>query len=429
MEDYKVSLYLLNLFLKIDYNAELFYDWELLMAAAYYDVIVIGAGASGLMLAALAARRGRKVLVVEKANKVGKKILMSGGGKCNFTNLYVEPEHYISHNPHFVISALSRYSNWDFIGLVCDYGIEYEERKHGQLFTLNGAKDILNMLLSECKKTGNVEIRSSCEVKAVNPLCENSFEVITAQGQFNCESVVVASGGLSIPTLGGSGFGYELAKQFGHYVYSTRAGLVPFTFSDQFKEVTTRLSGNALEATLSNSLNTFTEALLFTHRGLSGPSALQLSNYWCNGESFQINFLPGTDIAIWLKQKKQSQPKVLLRTLLNEYMAKSIVVELQNLIWPEESEIGIGNLSDQRLEEIGENLQNFSVKPSGTEGYRTAEVTLGGIDTTEVSSKTMESKKQKGIYFIGEVLDVTGHLGGYNFQWAWASAHAASQYV
>ncbi len=399
------------------------------MAAPFYDVIVLGAGASGLMLASMAAKHGRKVLVLEKANKVGKKILMSGGGKCNFTNLYVEPENYISHNPHFVISALSRYSNWDFIGMVCDYGIEYEERRHGQLFTLNGAKDILNMLLSECDKTGRVDIKTSCEVKAVNPLEGKGFQVATVQGYFECESLVVASGGLSIPTLGGSGIGYDIAKQFGHHVYPTRAGLVPFTFSDQFKEVTTRLSGNALEATLSNELNAFTEALLFTHRGLSGPSSLQLSNYWHMGESFQINFLPGLDVFEWLKQKKQSQPKVLLRTLLSEQMAKSIVTELQNLIWPADSETAIGNLSDQRLEHISTQLQHFSVKPSGTEGYRTAEVTLGGVDTAEVSSKTMESKKQKGLYFLGEVLDVTGHLGGYNFQWAWASAHAASQFV
>ncbi|WP_326518460.1 NAD(P)/FAD-dependent oxidoreductase [Acinetobacter sp. CAAS 2-6] len=399
------------------------------MAAAFYDVIVLGGGASGLMLASMAAKRGRKVLVLEKANKVGKKILMSGGGKCNFTNLYVEPDNYISHNPHFVISALSRYSNWDFIGMVCDYGIEYEERKHGQLFTLNGAKEILAMLLQECEKAGNVDIRTSCEVKAVNPLENKGFQVATVQGYFECESFVVASGGLSIPTLGGSGIGYEIAKQFGHHVYPTRAGLVPFTFSDQFKDVTTRLSGNALEATLSNTRHAFTEALLFTHRGLSGPSSLQLSNYWNSGESFQINFLPGLDVLQWLKDKKQSQPKVLLRTLLSEHMAKSVVIELQNLIWLEDSEIAIGQFSDQRLEQICQQLESFEVKPSGTEGYRTAEVTLGGVDTREVSSKTMESQKQKGLYFLGEVLDVTGHLGGYNFQWAWASAHAASQFV
>ncbi|QDK98610.1 NAD(P)/FAD-dependent oxidoreductase [Acinetobacter tandoii] len=399
------------------------------MSANQYDVLVLGAGASGLMTAYMAAQRGRKVLVVEKANKVGKKILMSGGGKCNFTNLYVEPSNFISHNPHFVISALTRYTNWDFIGLVCAYGIEYEERKHGQLFTLNGAKEILAMLLAECEKTGLVEIKTNCEVKAITALDDQGFQTTTTLGYFETESVVIASGGLSIPTLGGSGIGYDIAKQFGHHVYPTRAGLVPFTFSDHFKEVTTKLSGNAVDATLSNELNSFTEALLFTHRGLSGPSSLQLSNYWDVGQSFKINFLPYLDVLEFLMQKKKSQPKVLLRTLFAEHLPKSVVAELQNLIWLEQAETAIGNLSDEKLQQIASRLQAFEVKPSGTEGYRTAEVTLGGVDTTEVSSKTMESKKQKGLYFVGEVLDVTGHLGGFNFQWAWSSAHAASQYV
>ncbi len=399
------------------------------MSSKQYDVLVIGAGASGLMTAYMAAQRGRRVVVVEKANKVGKKILMSGGGKCNFTNLYVEPENFITHNPHFVISALTRYTNWDFIGIVCEYGIEYEERKHGQLFTLNGAKEILAMLLSECDKTGLVDIKTSCEVKAVNAVDDQGFQVATSLGYFEVESVVVASGGLSIPTLGGSGIGYEIAKQFGHYIYPTRAGLVPFTFSDNFKEVTTRLSGNAVEATLSNELNSFTEALLFTHRGLSGPSSLQLSNYWDVGQSFKLDFLPSVDLFDFFKSRKQSQPKVLLRTLLTEHLPKSVVLELQNLIWTEVAEISIGNISDDKLEQIAKRLHNFEVKPSGTEGYRTAEVTLGGVDTTEVSSKTMESKKQKGLFFVGEILDVTGHLGGFNFQWAWSSAHAASEYV
>ena len=386
------------------------------MSSKQYDVLVIGAGASGLMTAYMAAQRGRRVVVVEKANKVGKKILMSGGGKCNFTNLYVEPENFISHNPHFVISALTRYTNWDFIGMVCEYGIEYEERKHGQLFTLNGAKEILAMLLSECDKTGLVDIKTSCEVKAVNAVDDQGFQVATSLGYFEVESVVVASGGLSIPTLGGSGIGYEIAKQFGHYIYPTRAGLVPFTFSDNFKEVTTRLSGNAVEATLSNELNSFTEALLFTHRGLSGPSSLQLSNYWDVGQSFKVDFLPSVDLFDFFKSRKQSQPKVLLRTLLTEHLPKSVVLELQNLIWTEVAETSIGNISDDKLEQIAKRLHSFEVKPSGTEGYRTAEVTLGGVDTTEVSSKTMESKKQKGLFFVGEILDVTGHLGGFNFQ-------------
>ncbi|MBU3845487.1 MAG: NAD(P)/FAD-dependent oxidoreductase [Candidatus Acinetobacter avistercoris] len=399
------------------------------MSTNQYDVVILGAGASGLMTAYMAAQRGRRVVVLEKANKVGKKILMSGGGKCNFTNLYVEPDNFISHNPHFVISALTRYTNWDFIGLVCEYGIEYEERKHGQLFTLNGAKEILAMLLAECEKTGLVDIKTSAEVKAVNAIDDHTFQVATSIGYFQCESVVVASGGLSIPTLGGSGIGYDIAKQFGHHIYPTRAGLVPFTFSDGFKEVTTRLSGNAVDATLSNELNSFTEALLFTHRGLSGPSSLQLSNYWEAGQSFKVNFLPYIDLFDFFKTKKNSQPKVLLRTLLTEHLPKSVVLELQTLIWSDVAEMSIGNISDEKLEHVAQRLHAYDVKPSGTEGYRTAEVTLGGVDTTEVSSKTMESKKQKGLYFVGEILDVSGHLGGFNFQWAWSSAHAASQFV
>lgn len=403
------------------------------MTPQAYDVIVLGAGASGLMLAALAAKRGRRVLVLEKANKVGKKILMSGGGKCNFTNLDVEPQHFLSANPHFVKSALSRYSNWDFIGLVCDYGIAYEERKHGQLFTLDGAKHILNLLLSECDQTGLVKIMASSEVTQVTAKAGSGFDVIATQNnqqqRYSAQSVVVATGGLSIPTLGGSGLGYELATQFGHQLLPTRAGLVPFTFSDGFKEVTSRLSGNALDVTLSNARHAFHEALLFTHRGLSGPSALQLSNYWQAGEAFQIHFFPELDLADWLMQKKQQHSKNLLRTVLAELAAKSIVLELQQLIWPLEAETALAQISDVRLVEIAQHIQNYSVKPAGTEGYRTAEVTLGGVDTREVSSKTMQSLKQDGLFFIGEVLDVTGHLGGYNFQWAWSSAFAAAEYV
>lgn len=393
------------------------------------DVIVIGAGASGLMCAAVAAKRGRRVLVLERANKVGKKILMSGGGRCNFTNLYVEPENFLSHNPHFVISALSRYTQWDFLGLVGDYKIAYEERKHGQLFCLNSAKDILNMLLAECEKTGQVTIQTSTEIDSVQTSNHGQFILSTNLGSYQCESLVVASGGLSIPTLGGSGFGYELAKQFGHQVYPTRAGLVPFTFSNQFKAVTERLSGNALDVTLSNTEAEFTEALLFTHRGLSGPSSLQLSNYWQVGSPISINFFPALNLSQWLIDKKQAQPKSLLRTVLSEIMAKSIVLELQQLVWPQHSDTALGQLPDAVLQQIAGQLHQFEQKPSGTEGYRTAEVTLGGVDTTELSSKTMESKKQKGLYFIGEVMDVTGHLGGFNFQWAWASGVAAGQVV
>ena len=400
-----------------------------------YDVIVIGAGAAGLMCAAQAGKRGRKVLVLEKANKVGKKILMSGGGKCNFTNYSIEPDNYICNNPHFVKSALSQYTQWDFIGLVHDYGIAYEERDLGKLFTLDGAKYILNLLLEECAKT-HVDIRTSAEVTDVRKQnTENvdinfqQFLVQSTIGDFYCHSLVIASGGLSIPTLGGSGIGYHIAKQFGHQVYSTRAGLVPFTFSDQFKESTEKLSGNAILCTLSNAKVSFTEPLLFTHRGLSGPSSLQLSNYWQSGETFYIDFLPQDDLKHILIQQKQQQAKVLLRTILNEYFPKSIVIELQKLMWVEHSELAIGQWSDQKLLSLAELMHHYPVKPSGTEGYRTAEVTLGGVNTDEISSKTMQSKLVEGLYFIGEIVDVTGHLGGYNFQWAWSSAYVAGNVV
>ena len=401
----------------------------------FYDVIVIGAGAAGLMCAAQAGKRGRRVLVLEKANKVGKKILMSGGGKCNFTNYSIEPDNYICHNPHFVKSALSQYTQWDFIGLVHDYGIAYEERDLGKLFTLDGAKHILNLLLEECAKANHVDIRTSAEVTDVQKSTKSDdvnlqrFLVKSSAGDFSCHSLVIASGGLSIPTLGGSGIGYHIAKQFGHQIYPTRAGLVPFTFSDQFKESTEKLSGNAIVCTLSNSKASFTEPLLFTHRGLSGPSSLQLSNYWQSGETFYIDFLPQHDLKQILINQKQKQAKVLLRTILNDYFPKSIVIELQKMIWAEQSELAIGQWSDQKLIQLAELIHHYAVKPSGTEGYRTAEVTLGGVNTNEVSSKTMQSKLVEGLYFIGEVVDVTGHLGGYNFQWAWSSAYVAGAVV
>ena len=393
------------------------------------DIIILGAGASGLMCAQIAAQRGRRVVVLERANKIGKKILMSGGGRCNFTNLDVQPENFISHNPHFVISALNRYTQWDFLSLVAKYGIKYEERKHGQLFCVDSTKDILNMLLSECEKVG-VSLKSSQSVVDVSfDARTEKFTVSTEHDVYQCQSVVVATGGLSIPTLGGSGFGYTLAKQFGHHVYPTSAGLVPFTFTDQFKQVTERLSGIATEVTLSNSQASFVENLLFTHRGLSGPSALQLSNYWQTGTSIFIDFFNHLDMEQWLLDQKKQQPKLLLRTVLQELLAKNLVLELQQLLWPTHSERPLNQWPDKDLTQLAMKLHAVEQKPSGTEGYRTAEVTLGGVDTNEISSKTMESKKQKGLYFIGEVMDVTGHLGGYNFQWAWSCGYAAGQAV
>lgn len=393
-----------------------------------YDVIIIGAGASGLMCAIEAGKRGRSVLILEKANKVGKKILMSGGGKCNFTNYNIEAENYICHNPHFVISALAQYTQWDFIGLVSDYQIEYEERKHGQLFTLNGSKDILNCLLNEVNKTQQVEIKTLCDISKVNKI-DDVFFLDTSLGHVNTKSLVIATGGLSIPTLGGSGFGYDLARQFGHHVYTTRAGLVPFCFSDYFKEISTKLSGNAIEVIVENQSASFKEAMLFTHRGLSGPAILQLSNYWQQGETFFVNFVPNIDLFELFKLHKNQNPKSLLRTLLNQYLPKNLVLELQNLLWQDKQNMPLAEFSDQSLQKIAAKLHHFALKPSDTEGYRTAEVTLGGVDTHEISSKTMQSKKVDGLYFIGEVVDVTGHLGGYNFQWAWSSGFVAGQYV
>ncbi len=401
-----------------------------------YDTIIVGAGASGLMCAIHAGKRGRRVLVLDRSNKVGKKILMSGGGRCNFTNLYVEADNYLSHNPHFVVSALSRYTQWDFISLVEQYRIPYHERKHGQLFCNDSAKDILNLLLAECEQVQAV-IKTHCEITEIATASHPAhpavrFRLTSNQGTYHCESLVIATGGLSIPTLGASGFGYDIARQFGHSVYPTRAGLVPFTFSDGFKAVTERLSGLAVDGTISSPETAFSEAILFTHRGISGPAALQVSNYWQVGEPIHLDLYPTTDLetlAQTFKGYKHSHPKSLLRTLLVDQFAKSLVHELQSALWPDHAETPLGQLPDQVLEQIAQGLKHWTQKPSGTEGYRTAEVTLGGVDTTELSSKTMESKRQPGLYFIGEVVDVTGHLGGFNFQWAWASGFAAGQYV
>lgn len=380
------------------------------------------------MAAQVASQRGRRVVVLERSNKIGKKILMSGGGRCNFTNLYAEPENYLSNNPHYCISALERYTQWDFISLVEKYHVAYHERLHGELFCNDSAKDILNILQAECER-GDVKIHTHTEVEAVVSESREGyrFRIETNKGVFCCESLIIATGGLSIPTLGGSGFGYALAKQFGHEILPTRAGLVPFMFSDGFKAVTERLAGLALEVTMQNDRAAFTEALLFTHRGISGPSVLQISNYWQPGEPVEVDLWPNADALLWLKQQKQQHPKSLLRTVLHEKLAKSLVQELQALWWPDLAEIALAQWPDTKLAEIAHHLHHWRLKPSATEGYRTAEVTLGGVDTAGLSSKTMESRLQPGLYFVGEVVDVTGWLGGFNFQWAWASGHAAGE--
>ena len=387
-----------------------------------FDVIVIGGGASGLMCAMTAAQRGRKVLVLDNSNKIGKKILMSGGGRCNFTNYYVEAENYICENPHFVKSALSQYTQWDFIALVEKYGIAYHERDHGQLFCNDSAKEILNLLKTECDKSG-VKIKVRCAVEKIS--VNDGYTLQTNIGQFNCKSLVIATGGLSIPTLGSTGFGYEVAQQFGHEVYPVRAGLVPFTFSDWFKAVTEKLSGTAIKATIETGGHSFTENILFTHRGLSGPAVLQISNYWQAGQPITINFLPEHNAEELLRQYKNTRAKSLLKNLLAEVLPVKLIAELEDRFWKEIAAKPVAEIPDTQLAEIAARLSALKLKPSGTEGYRTAEVTLCGISTDEVSSKTMESMRQPGLYFIGEVLDVSGHLGGYNFQWAWSSGYVA----
>ncbi len=404
-----------------------------------YDVIILGGGASGLICAFTAAQRGRRVLVLEKANKVGKKILMSGGGRCNFTNHFVEPDNYISSNPHFCKSALNRYTQWDFIALAESHGIEYEERKHSQLFCLNSARDILDMLLDECEAAG-AEIRTRCDTLDIKALAKAEAEVDGTRYRLEvmcgdtlldlrCQSLVVATGALSIPTLGGSGFGYDLAEQLSMAVTERSAGLVPFMFTDATKGLCERLSGLALEVTASCNGRAFTEALLFTHRGMSGPVMLQISNYWHPGDSLCVDLLPSLDAADWLREAKQQQGKVLLKTLLTQQLSKGLVAELQALWWPQAAQQPLAEFSDRALADIGERLNNWQLKPSATEGYRTAEVTRGGVCTDGISSKTMEAKGQPGLYFVGEVLDVTGHLGGFNFQWAWSSGYSAGVFA
>ena len=402
----------------------------------HFDAIIIGGGASGLMCALTAGQRGRRVLVLDSSNKIGKKILMSGGGRCNFTNLFVEPDNFISSNPSFCISALNRYTQWDFIALVDKHRIPYHERKHGQLFCDDSAKDILDMLVAECEKA-HVRIQTHCEIQSVAPSSTEKrndgdvarYVVKTSKGDFSAHSLVVATGGLSIPTMGASGIGYDIARQFGLDLLPTRAGLVPFMFSDGFKVVSEKLSGLAVDVVLSTDEQAFSEAVLFTHRGLSGPAALQLSNYWQPGESIAVDLLPGTEVVTWLRQQKKDHPRSLLRTLLTPLLAKSLVQELQALFWSSWAETAMAEIPDAALLTVAEGVSQWMLKPSGTEGYRTAEVTLGGVDTRALSSKTMECKTQPGLYFIGEVVDVTGHLGGFNFQWAWSSGHAAGECI
>ncbi len=422
-------------------------------SAKTLDLIIIGAGAAGLMCAITAARRGRRVLVLERSNKVGKKILMSGGGRCNFTNLHVTPERFVSANPHFCKSALSRYTQWDFIAWVEQCGIDYFEKEtinglSGQLFCRQSSKLILAMLMEECRRL-DVEVRAGCETEAVvhssatwvaqgsrtqrvsdspNVSADGGFHIRTNQGGFSAETLVVAAGGLSIPSLGGSGIGYELAECFGLRRLPTTAGLVPFIFTDAMHDVCDRLAGISTEVIVSTDRQSFREDILFTHRGLSGPASLQISSYWQPGKSISVNLLPDHDAPNLLAVWKQSHPKTLLRTHLDNELPRKLVLELEQLRWSDLSETALAEWPNSRLEAVARQLGNWSLKPAGTEGYRTAEVTLGGVDTRDISSRSMESSTS-GLFFIGEVLDVSGHLGGFNFQWAWSSGFVAGESI
>jgi predicted Rossmann fold flavoprotein len=387
------------------------------------DVIIIGAGASGLMCAMEAGKRGRKVLVLDHANKAGKKILMSGGGRCNFANYSIEPNNYSSSNPHFCKSALSRYTQWDFLALIEQYRIPFHERDHGQLFCNESAKDILDMLLAECDKVG-VVVQLNTRIDSVERLADG-FHLKTSHGNVTGQSLVVATGGLSIPKMGATPLGYKIAEQFGINVLPTSAGLVPFTLQPEDKEKFSALSGIAVPCLVSNKRQSFSENVLFTHRGLSGPAILQMSSYWRAGEAVSINLLSQVNLDVELKAKRQQKIKNKLKTILEGYLPKRLISAFldENLL-----DLSIQDVSDKQILQVANQINNWSIKPNGTEGYRTAEVTSGGVDCDAVSSKTMESKQVMGLYFIGEVLDVTGWLGGYNFQWAWSSAWCAGQY-
>jgi len=389
------------------------------------DVVIIGAGASGLMCAIEAGKRGRRVMVIDHANKAGKKILMSGGGRCNFTNYSVDADNFISQNPHFCKSALSRFSQWDFLAMIEQYQIPFHERSHGQLFCDDSAKDILDMLLAECKKV-NVDIQLNCKVHSIKKTPDQEFQLKTDKDIIHCQSVVVATGGLSIPKMGATAFGYQIAEQFDINVLPVCAALVPFTLQPDDKEKYSALSGIAVPCVVSNQQQSFKENVLFTHRGLSGPAILQISSYWKAGEVVNVNFLPELDVNQMLLEKRNNKVKMQLKTILAEYLPKRLVEVLieQKLLVS-----SLQDLSNKQLNELVQNIENWQIKPSGTEGYRTAEVTLGGVDCSAVSSKTMQSQAVSGLFFVGEVLDVTGWLGGYNFQWAWASGWCAGQYA
>ncbi len=388
------------------------------------DVLVIGAGAAGLMCALTAGQRGRLVQVIDHANKVGKKILMSGGGRCNFTNTGTTPGNFLSANPHFCKSALARYTPADFIDMVERHGIAYHEKELGQLFCDVSSKQIVRMLLDECAAAG-VQIRTDCGVQNIERGTDG-FHVQTARGVFHSASLVIATGGLSIPSMGASGFGYEVARRFGHELLPTRAGLVPLTLSGKHQERFAELSGVALPVEAHCNGQSFRNSMLITHRGVSGPAILQISSFWQPGDDLRLDLLPGQDAGEWLQRMKRERSAAELRTVLSEVIPRRLALRLCEQ-WLGDKPVR--QLDERQIKAAAELLSGFPLVASGTEGYRTAEVTLGGVDTRKVSSSTMESQLVPGLHFIGEVLDVTGWLGGYNFQWAWASGHAAGNAV
>lgn len=388
------------------------------------DVLILGGGASGLMCALHAARRGRRVAILDHGKGPGRKILIAGGGRCNFTNLDVTPGHYVSRNPHFCKSALARFTQWDFLSMVEAHGIPWEERSHGQLFCKRTAKDILQMLLDEAGKVG-VEILLPVEIESIAKV-QPGFEVKTSRGLWKAQSLVVATGGLSIPPAGASPLGYRIAEQFGLSVVPPVAGLVPFTLHPPDKERFAPLSGIALPATLETGGFRYTENLLFTHRGLSGPVVLQASNHWNPGQDVRIDLLPGKDLGAELERTARRHPDLLVRTLVGEHLPKRLV---EAVLPAELGALRISKLTPKARLDVIASVQDLRVVPAGTEGYRTAEVTRGGVDCDALSSKTMEAKSVPGLFFIGEVVDVTGWLGGYNLQWAWASGWSAGQAV
>jgi len=389
-----------------------------------YDVIIIGAGAAGMMSAIEAGKRGRKVLLVDHAKKIGEKIRISGGGRCNFTNINTHPSKFISKNPKFAISALSQYTQNDFINLIKKHNIKYHEKKLGQLFCDQSAKQIVDMLLSECQMA-NVKLMKETIITDVNKQ-DDQYSISVGMDKYFCKSLIIATGGLSVPKIGASKFGYDIAKKFNINIVEMLPALVPLTFNEKILEMCKELSGLSLEAVVFFNKIFFQEGMLFTHRGLSGPSILQISSYWKLGNNIKINLSPKLDIFKILEREKKLNPKQDINNIITEILPK----RLSSIICKENDVSGnISELSNKSLKQLSDSINAWVINPIGSEGYRTAEVTVGGVDTNEISSKTMMSKKNPGLFFIGEVVDVTGHLGGYNFQWAWSSGYVAGQYV